>query len=149
MSSPGVVAIYTSKDIDASLPCGWETPTKPGTPPMHEPPWPVFAKDKIRFVGEMIAVVIAETVNQAKDACELINLEYEDLPRNLPNWLSQDDLNYFVKEFEMHRKSQHYRSLLFQFLLNLFLVYMILIYLHKHFHHYQYLMIHDKIKHVV
>ncbi len=80
LSSPGVIAIYTSKDIDASLPCGWEAPTKPGTPPMHEPPWPVFAKDKIRFVGEMIAVVIAETVNQAKDACELINLEYEDLP---------------------------------------------------------------------
>ena len=79
-SSPGVVAIYTSKDIDASLPCGWEAPTKPGTPPMHEPPWPVFAKDKIRFVGEMIAVVIAETVNQAKDACDLINIEYEDLP---------------------------------------------------------------------
>ena len=79
-SCPGVVAIYTSKDIDASLPCGWEAPTKPGTPPMHEPPWPVFAKNKIRFVGEMIAVVIAETVNQAKDACDLINIEYEDLP---------------------------------------------------------------------
>ena len=46
-SSPGVVAIYTSKDIDASLPCGWEAPTKPGTPPMHEPPWPVFANAKI------------------------------------------------------------------------------------------------------
>ena len=80
LNSPGVISIYTGKDIDASLPCGWEAPTKEGTPPMHEPPWPIFAQEKIRFVGELVAVVIAETVNQAKDACELINMEYEDLP---------------------------------------------------------------------
>ena len=80
LSSKGVVAVYTGKDIDASLPCGWEAPTKKGTPPMHEPPWPVLAKDKIRFVGEMIAVVIASSVNEAKDACELIEIEYNDLP---------------------------------------------------------------------
>ena len=80
LSSKGVVAVYTGKDIDASLPCGWEAPTKEGTPPMHEPPWPVLAKDKIRFVGEMIAVVIASSVNEAKDACELIEIEYNDLP---------------------------------------------------------------------
>ena len=47
---------------------------------MHEPAWPILAKEKIRFVGELIAVVVAETVNQAKDACELIDIEYEDLP---------------------------------------------------------------------
>ena len=80
LNSPGVISIYTGKDIDASLPCGWEAPTKEGTPPMHEPPWPIFAQEKIRFVGELVAVVIAETVNQAKDACELIDMEYEDLP---------------------------------------------------------------------
>lgn len=80
LNSPGVISIYTGKDIDASLPCGWEAPTKEGTPAMHEPPWPIFAQEKIRFVGELVAVVIAETVNQAKDACELINMEYEDLP---------------------------------------------------------------------
>jgi carbon-monoxide dehydrogenase large subunit len=80
LNSPGVISVYTGRDIDASLPCGWEAPTKEGTPSMHEPPWPIFAQEKIRFVGELIAVVIAETVNQAKDACELINMEYEDLP---------------------------------------------------------------------
>jgi carbon-monoxide dehydrogenase large subunit len=80
INSKGVIAVYTGKDIDASLPCGWEAPTKPGTPPMHEPPWPILAKEKIRFVGELIAVVIAESVNQAKDACELIDIEYDDLP---------------------------------------------------------------------
>ena len=85
-NSPGVIAVYTGKDIDASLPCGWETPTKPGTPPMHEPAWPILAKEKIRFVGELIAVVVAETVNQAKDACELINIEYEDLPAVVSPW---------------------------------------------------------------
>ncbi len=38
--SDGVVAVYTGKDTDAALPCGWETPTKAGTPPMAEPPIP-------------------------------------------------------------------------------------------------------------
>ena len=46
---------------------------------MAEPPWPIFAQDKIRFVGEIIAVVIAESVNKAKDACELIEFDYEEL----------------------------------------------------------------------
>ena len=75
----GVKAIYFGKDTQAFLPCGWETPTRNGTPPMAEPPWPLFAQDKIRFVGEIIAVVIADTVNQAKDASELIQYDYEEL----------------------------------------------------------------------
>ena len=78
-NSDGVKAVFTGKDTDAFLPCGWETPTREGTPPMAEPPWPIFAQDKIRFVGEIIAVVIAESVNQAKDACELIEFDYEEL----------------------------------------------------------------------
>ena len=81
-NSPGVTAIYTGADINASLPCGWETPTKPGTPPMHEPAWPILAKEKIRFVGELIAVVVAETVNQAKDASEPVSYTHLTLPTN-------------------------------------------------------------------
>ncbi len=41
---------------------------------------PLLAKDKVRFVGEAIAVVIADSLNQARDAAELIFIDYEDLP---------------------------------------------------------------------
>ena len=41
-NSDGVKAVFTGKDTDAFLPCGWETPTREGTPPMAEPPWPIF-----------------------------------------------------------------------------------------------------------
>ena len=41
----GVKAIYFGKDTQAFLPCGWETPTRDGTPPMAEAPWPLFAQD--------------------------------------------------------------------------------------------------------
>ena len=75
----GIHAIYCGKDTEAFLPCGWETPTRTGTPPMAEPPWPLFAQEKIRFVGEIIAVVIAESINQAKDASEYIQYDYEEL----------------------------------------------------------------------
>ena len=89
--SDGVVAVYTGKDTDAALPCGWETPTKAGTPPMAEPPWPIFSQEKIRFVGELLAVVIAESVNQAKDACELIEYDYDELEAVVSPLKAQQD----------------------------------------------------------
>ena len=89
--SDGVVAVYTGKDTDAALPCGWETPTKAGTPPMAEPPWPIFAQEKIRFVGELLAIVIAESINQAKDACELIEYDYDELEAVVSPLKAQQD----------------------------------------------------------
>lgn len=77
---PGVVAIYTGADLAAigGLPCGWQIHNKDGTP-MAEPKHPVLAEGKVRHVGDPVAVVIAETRAQARDAAEAIQLDYEVL----------------------------------------------------------------------
>ena len=80
-AAPGVVAIYTGADLDGvnGLPCGWLITAVDGTP-MKEPPHPVLAKGKVRYVGDTVALVVAETRDQAKDAAELIEVDYEVLP---------------------------------------------------------------------
>ncbi len=80
-ASPGVVAVYTGADLEGvnGLPCGWLIHDIDGTP-MKEPPHPVLAKGKVRYVGDQVALVIAETVTQAKDAAERIEVDYEILP---------------------------------------------------------------------
>jgi aerobic carbon-monoxide dehydrogenase large subunit len=81
--APGVVAVFTGADIAASkiggLPCGWLIHSKDGTP-MKEPAHPIIAHDKVRHVGDQVALVVAESVLQAKDAAELIEVDYEELP---------------------------------------------------------------------
>jgi len=80
---PGVVAVYTGADMQADniggLPCGWQIHNKDGTP-MAEPMHPVLATGKVRHVGDPVAVVVAETKQQAKDAAEAIAIDYTDLP---------------------------------------------------------------------
>ena len=75
-AAPGVVAVFTGADMAADgvggLPCGWQIHNKDGSP-MAEPPHPVLAVGKVRHVGDPVAVVIAETRQQAKDAAELID----------------------------------------------------------------------------
>ena len=82
-NAPGVVAIFTGADIAASkiggLPCGWLIHSKDGSP-MKEPPHPIIAHDKVRHVGDQVALVVAESVLQAKDAAELVEVDYEELP---------------------------------------------------------------------
>ncbi len=82
-NAPGVVAVYTGEDLAADgvggLPCGWQIHNKDGSP-MAEPPHPVLALGKVRHIGDPIAVVIAESKAQAKDAAELIAIDFEDLP---------------------------------------------------------------------
>ena len=80
-AAPGVVAIYTGADLEGvnGLPCGWLITSVDGTP-MKEPPHPVLAKGKVRYVGDHVALVIAETAHQAKDAAELVSVDYEVLP---------------------------------------------------------------------
>ncbi|PZW49142.1 carbon-monoxide dehydrogenase large subunit [Humitalea rosea] len=79
---PGVVAIFTGADIKASgiggLPCGWGVKNKDGTP-MAEPAHPVLAHERVRHVGDPVAMVIAETRAQAKDAAEAIMVSYTPL----------------------------------------------------------------------
>ncbi len=82
-SMPGVVEIYTgadmAKDGVGGLPCGWQIHNKDGSP-MAEPPHPVLAQDKVRHVGDPVAVAIAATRQQARDAAEAISVDYEVLP---------------------------------------------------------------------
>src|SRR5256884_61623 len=80
-AAPGVVAIYIGEDLTGvnGLPCGWLITGTNGQP-MKEPPHPVLAQGKVRYVGDGIALVIAETPDQAKDAAELIDVDYEVLP---------------------------------------------------------------------
>jgi carbon-monoxide dehydrogenase large subunit len=80
-AAPGVVAIFTGGDLTGvnGLPCGWLITSTDGTP-MNEPGHPVLAQGKVRYVGDGIALVIADTLNQAKDAAELIDIDYDVLP---------------------------------------------------------------------
>ena len=83
LAAPGVIAVYTGADLAAAgiggLPCGWGITDKHGKP-MTEPVHPVLAQGKVRHVGDPVAVVIAETREQAKDASELLGVEYGELP---------------------------------------------------------------------
>jgi carbon-monoxide dehydrogenase large subunit len=78
---PGVVAVYTGADMAAigGIPCGWQIHNKDGSP-MAEPKHPVLAEGKVRHVGDPVAVVVAETRPQARDAAEAIAVDYDVLP---------------------------------------------------------------------
>jgi carbon-monoxide dehydrogenase large subunit len=82
-AAPGVLAVYTGEDIAAAklggLPCGWLITDVNGQP-MKEPSYPVIAQGKVRHVGERVAVVVAETLEQARDAAEMVQVDYEVLP---------------------------------------------------------------------
>jgi aerobic carbon-monoxide dehydrogenase large subunit len=81
--SPGVIAIFTGADLAAEniggLPCGWLIHSTDGKP-MNEPPHPVIAHEKVRHVGDQVALVVAESIKEAKDALELIDVDYDVLP---------------------------------------------------------------------
>ncbi len=79
-SSDGVVALYTSEDMAAvgGIPCGWQVHGKDGSP-MHEPKHPALAEGKVRHVGDPVAAVIAESRDQARDAAEMIDVDYDVL----------------------------------------------------------------------
>jgi len=82
-AAPGVVEIFTGKDVADSkiggLPCGWVVKDKHGQP--HKAPaHPAMAVDTVRYVGDTVAMVIAETYAQAKDAAEQITVDYDVQP---------------------------------------------------------------------
>ncbi len=72
-SMPGVAAVYTARDLALA-----PQPPSGNVPPAFARP--VLAEDVVRFVGEPIAVVIAETREQADDAAELVIVDYDPLP---------------------------------------------------------------------
>jgi len=82
-SAPGVLGVFTgadlAKDKVGNLICGWMIHSKDGTP-MKAGPHPALAQGKVRYVGDHVAVVIAETLAQAKDAAELVAVDYDVQP---------------------------------------------------------------------
>jgi carbon-monoxide dehydrogenase large subunit len=80
-NAAGVLGIFTGDDFKAGggLPCGWLINNIDGTP-MKEPKHPVLADGKVRYVGDRVALVVAETLEQARVAAELISVDYDELP---------------------------------------------------------------------
>src|SRR5271154_7381963 len=82
-AAPGVAAIFTGEDIAndkvGGLICGWMIHSKDGSP-MKAGAHPPLAQGKVRYVGDHVAVVIAETLAQARDAAEKVEVDYEVLP---------------------------------------------------------------------
>ncbi|MDB5592790.1 xanthine dehydrogenase family protein molybdopterin-binding subunit [Enterovirga sp.] len=89
-AAPGVAAVYTGRDIKKFVPtsddlteediggliCGWMIHSKDGSP-MKGSAHPALARDTVRYVGDHVAVVVAETLRQAQDAAELIAVSYD------------------------------------------------------------------------
>jgi carbon-monoxide dehydrogenase large subunit len=76
--APGVLAVYTGagvKDRLAPVPCAWNVPNCD----LKVPPHPLLAHEKVRYVGDGVAMVIAESRAAARDALDLIEVDYESL----------------------------------------------------------------------
>jgi len=82
-AAPGVAAVFTGEDY-AREGFGGPSPTlkrsRPDGSPMFWRAHPVLARDRVRTVGDPVAIVIAGTLAQAKDAAERVEVEYEALP---------------------------------------------------------------------
>lgn len=82
-AAPGVIAILTGADLDAAglgtMKCGLPLKGRDGSP-INYVPRPALATDKVRYVGDPVAIVIAETALQARDAAELVELDIDPLP---------------------------------------------------------------------
>ncbi len=78
---PGVVRIFTGADFEGvgGVPCGWQVTDRFGEP-MQEPAHPVLAQGKVRHVGDPIVAVVAETLEQARDAAEVLEVDITELP---------------------------------------------------------------------
>jgi aerobic carbon-monoxide dehydrogenase large subunit len=77
---PGVVAVLTAADVDAALPADLPGDWPDEFEDEHRPPNKVLARDKVRFVGEAVVAVVAETRAQANDAIDALEIEYDPLP---------------------------------------------------------------------
>jgi carbon-monoxide dehydrogenase large subunit len=72
---PGVVAVLTGQDLQGkNVPCGWTLPD------MKVPPHPALAVGKVRYTGDAVAAVVAEERYIARDALDLIEVDFEPLP---------------------------------------------------------------------
>ena len=80
MKAPGVIDIFTgdciAKDKIGGLIAGWKIVSQDGKD-MKVPAHPPLAKDSVNYVGDQVAVVVAETLEQAKNAAEMMNVNYK------------------------------------------------------------------------
>src|SRR6266446_3315824 len=80
--APGVIGVLTGAELAddkvGGLICGWMIHSKDGSP-MRAAPYAPLARDVVRYVGNAVAIVVAETKNQARDAAELVEVAYEEL----------------------------------------------------------------------
>ena len=80
---PGVLGVWTGKDLEAAgynpFTCGLPLKSRDGSP-LLQTNRPALATDKVRFVGDPVAFVVAETLAQARDAAEAVELDIEPLP---------------------------------------------------------------------
>ena len=89
-SAPGVLAVYTGADTDGVLnpiPCAWVVPDSD----VKAVAYPAIATDTVRYTGDAVAVVVAQSRYQAEDAIELISVDYEALPANVHAELAMND----------------------------------------------------------
>ncbi|HWG04299.1 MAG TPA: xanthine dehydrogenase family protein molybdopterin-binding subunit [Beijerinckiaceae bacterium] len=83
---PGVVEILTGEDYaneGLGIMLGNEPPKRRNGSPAYRPPRPALSRDKVRHIGQCVAVVIAETIHQAKDAAEAVEVDFAPLPPQL------------------------------------------------------------------
>jgi aerobic carbon-monoxide dehydrogenase large subunit len=80
---PGVIGVLTGKELKAdgigNLICGWMIKSKDGTP-MKMGAWSPLAVDRVRFVGDAVAIVVADTKSEARDAAEKVAIGYKERP---------------------------------------------------------------------
>ena len=83
-SAPGVIAVLTGDDVAADglggIPCGFNPDKNEDN---NVPARPMLAQGKVRYAGDLVAFVVAETLAQARDAAELISVDYEELPASV------------------------------------------------------------------
>ena len=79
----GVIGVLTGRELKTdgigNLICGWMIHSKDGTP-MKMGAWSPLAVDRVRYVGDAVVIVVAETKGQARDAAEAVAIEYDELP---------------------------------------------------------------------
>ena len=82
-AAPGVRLVLSAAELAAAgarpYPCIAPVLNRDGTP-CHMTEWPALAVERVRYVGEGVAFIVADTISQARDAAELVEVDYEPLP---------------------------------------------------------------------
>ena len=111
LAAAGVCAVYTAADIEAlgGMPCRAVLTDREGTP-CFIPKRPLLAEGRVRFAGEPVAAVIAQTPQQARDAAELIYIDVDDLPANADLRLAEDEGTTVLHDEHGSNLAIHYEN---------------------------------------